>query len=259
MNEHSLRRVLSHIPLGGFRYFDQTSSTNDVALAWAADGAPDLSLVFAEEQTSGRGRGERHWFTPFGAGLAFSLVLKPLAGEELSVSLFSGLGALAVCNVLGRQGLLPEIKWPNDILLNRRKVCGILAESVWSGDKVDSIILGIGVNVRPESVPPPEGLSFPATSLETELGKSVDRLSLLRDILQALLYWRGLLTKEVFPHTWGNYLAFRGEQVEIQVDKGPSTTGQLIGLEPDGSLLLRSQDGQEFTVQFGEVHLRPVV
>jgi BirA family biotin operon repressor/biotin-[acetyl-CoA-carboxylase] ligase len=259
MDERTLRKALSDIPLGGLRNFDQTGSTNDIALAWAADGAPDLALVCAEEQTSGRGRGDRRWFSPAGTALVFSLVLRPLPGEEQSVSLFSGLGAMAVCEALGMRGLYPEIKWPNDVLINRRKVCGILAEAVWMGEKADSIILGIGVNVKPEALPPPDQLNFPATSIEAEMGKSVDRLTLLRDILQALLYWRSLLAKDVFPNAWENYLAFRGEEVEIRAEGVPARTGQVEGLERDGSLRLRSRDGQVFTVQFGEVHLRPVL
>ena len=80
MDERTLRKALSNIPLGGLRYFEQTGSTNDVALAWAAAGAPDLALVVAEEQTAGRGRGSHSWFTPPGAALAFSLVIRPLPG-----------------------------------------------------------------------------------------------------------------------------------------------------------------------------------
>ena len=259
MDERTLRKALSDIPLGGLRAFEQTGSTNDVALAWATDGAPDLSIVYAEEQTSGRGRGDRRWFTRSGTALAFSIILRPLSGEELSVPLFSGMGAVAVCDALGRRGMHPEIKWPNDVLLNRRKVCGILAESVWIGENVDSVILGIGINVKPESVPLFERLNFPATSLEAETGKSEDRLSLFRDIIQALLFWRDLLTKEAFIHAWGNYLAFQGEQVEIQVKGEVSKTGKIEGLKANGSLILRSADETTFTVQFGEVHLRPVI
>ncbi len=259
MEEHTLRKILSDIPLGGLRYFEQAGSTNDIALAWAAEGAPDLALVYAEEQTSGRGRGDRRWLTPSGTALAFSLVLRPLPGEEQSVTLFSGLGAMAVCEALEMRGLHPEIKWPNDVLLNRRKVCGILAETVWMGEKMECIVLGIGVNVKPEAVPPSDQLNFPATSIEAEISKRVDRPNLLRDVLQVLLYWRGLLPKDDFSNAWKNHLAFRGEQVEIRTEEVPARIGKVEGLERDGSLRLRSTDGQVFTVQFGEVHLRPVL
>jgi BirA family biotin operon repressor/biotin-[acetyl-CoA-carboxylase] ligase len=259
MDERDLQKALSKLPLGGLQTFDKTGSTNDVALAWAINDAPDLALVWAEEQTSGRGRGNRSWFTPPGSALAFSLVLRPLPGEERLISFFSGLGALAVCEALESLGLHPEIKWPNDVLLNRRKVCGVLTEVAWMGEKPVSIVMGIGVNVKPEAVPPPAQLNFPATCIETELGKSMDRLSLLKDILERSVYWRGHLTTEAFTNDWENHLAFAGEQVEIQVEGFPPRTGRVVGLEPDGSLRLQAPDRQIFTIQFGEVHLRPVL
>jgi BirA family transcriptional regulator, biotin operon repressor / biotin---[acetyl-CoA-carboxylase] ligase len=267
MNEYTLRQSLSDIPLGGLRYFTQTGSTNTVALEWAAAGAPDLAMVYAEEQTAGRGRGDRRWYTPAGAALAFSIIMKPLPGEEQSVVRFTALGALAVCEAVGAQGLVPEIKWPNDVLINRRKVCGILCESVWVGEKVEYIVLGIGININKDAVPPDERLNFPATSLDVEatwqgpqvVARITDRPALLRQILQAMLYWRGLVGKDIFLHAWEDHLAFLGEQVEIKGAAQESLTGQVKGLNPDGSLRLQSSDGKIASVQFGEVHLRPVV
>ena len=172
MDEQTLRKALSNIPLGGLRYLEKTGSTNDVALAWAADGAPDLALVIAGEQTAGRGRGNHTWFTAPRAALAFSLIFRPLPAEELVTPLFSVLGALAVCEVLAVQGFHPEIKWPNDVLLSRKKVCGVLAESIWAGTKVDSLVLGIGLNITHEALPPPDQLDFPATCLEVRVAHS---------------------------------------------------------------------------------------
>ena len=265
MDERALRTALSSIPLGGVRFFEQTGSTNDIALAWAVAGAPDLALVYAEEQTAGRGRGSHSWFTPRGAALAFSLIIQPLPGQEQSTPFFTALGALAVCEVLAAQGLHPEIKWPNDVLINRQKVCGILAESVWTGDKVDSLVLGVGLNINPEAVPPPDRLNFPATCLEAELSapqhllKNFERVILLKQILQAVLHWRDLVGTGIFMHTWERRLAFRGEPVEIWTDGQEIRKGQVDGLEQDGSLRLLSPQGQVFLVQFGEVHLRAVV
>jgi BirA family transcriptional regulator, biotin operon repressor / biotin---[acetyl-CoA-carboxylase] ligase len=265
MDERTLRKSLSSIPLGDLRYYKQTGSTNDVALAWAASGAPDLALVYAEQQTAGRGRGRHRWFTPPGAALAFSLVLRPWAGGQPSTPLFSALGALAVCEVLESLGLRPEIKWPNDVLLNRRKICGVLAESVWMGDKLDSLVVGIGMNIKPGSVPPAAQLNFPATCLEAELPppqhgtQTLERAVLLRQIIQKTLLWRGLVGGDSFLHAWENRLAFRGDQVEIWLDGGEVEIGQVEGLEKDGSLRLLSLQGQVFPIKFGEVHLRPVV
>ncbi|MBN2387943.1 MAG: biotin--[acetyl-CoA-carboxylase] ligase [Anaerolineales bacterium] len=259
MRERHLKAALRDLPLGGFRYFDRTGSTNDVALAWAAEGAPDLSLVVADEQTAGRGRSRRHWYTPPGSALAFSLVLRPRADEAGSLSRFSGLAALAVCAALAEYDLPALIKWPNDILLGGRKVCGILVEAVWLGEQVDSLVVGVGVNVGPESVPAAELLNFPATCLETEAARTLDRGALLGAILAGLLAWRERMPEAEFLSTWVARLAFRGEQVEVWTVGQAPRRGTLAGLDPDGSLRLRSPEGAVCTVHFGEVHLRPVV
>jgi BirA family transcriptional regulator, biotin operon repressor / biotin---[acetyl-CoA-carboxylase] ligase len=259
MNESEIRKSLSDLPLGGVRFINQVSSTNDIAIDWAAEGALDLSLVCADEQTQGRGRGNRRWFTPSGTALAFSVVFRPRGQEEQLLSLFSGLGALAVCDALALAGLYAEIKWPNDVLLNGRKLCGVLVEAGWLGDKLESVILGIGVNVTSAAVPSPDQLSFPATSIESESRQSVNRLMLLKDILQFLLYWRGLMMKEAFLCAWQTRLAFSGQLVEINGGTEGSRTGRLDGLETDGSLRLVSEQGQPINVHFGDVRLRPVV
>ena len=259
MDESTFRKALFELPLGDVRYHETIDSTNDQALAWAAKGAPDLALVYAEEQTSGRGRGSRRWFTPPGTALAFSLILHPQKGEDRSVARYSGLGAVAVCAALETLGLQPEIKWPNDILLRQRKVCGILAEATWMGDHLETIVVGIGVNISPEAVPASELVDFPAGSVEGELKQPVDRLDLLVEILRALLFWRGRMFTDEFLTAWGNRLAFRGERVSIQTKEGKAKIGKVAGLEGDGSLVLKADDGQEFSMHFGEVHLRRVL
>jgi BirA family biotin operon repressor/biotin-[acetyl-CoA-carboxylase] ligase len=259
MEGYVLRKALRHINLGGLRTFSRTGSTNDVALAWAAEGAPDLSLIYAEEQTAGRGRGNHRWYTFSGTALAFSLILRPFQGEIQSIPLFSGLGAMAVCDALEKLGLNPEIKWPNDVLLASRKTCGVLAESIWMGGKVDCIVLGIGVNVKPKGIPPDNVVNYPATSIETELRLEVDRLNLLIDILKAVVKWRKLLTKEIFIRTWENHLAYRGRDVMISVEGYPAREGIIDGLEENGNLRIKSHNCETFTVQYGEVHLQPVL
>jgi BirA family biotin operon repressor/biotin-[acetyl-CoA-carboxylase] ligase len=259
MNERELRRTLLDLPLGGIRYYDQIGSTNDVALAWAAEGAADLALVVADEQTAGRGRFGRKWVTPPGTALAFSLVLRPAAEEAESVVLFSALGALAIASTLEEKyGLAPEIKWPNDVLVRGRKVSGILAETVWLGSRTESVVLGIGLNVLAEAVPAVESLNFPAISLETATGQSIDRLPLLHDILAALIAWRPRLGSGEFIQAWEDRLAFRGERVQVWAENRLVGAGQVEGLDRDGGLRLRSPEGEVFSVRFGEVHLRPV-
>ena len=171
-----LASELAGLALPAWRYCELVGSTNDFALAWGEAGAADGSLVVADEQTAGRGRLDRRWFTPPGAALAFSLVLRPNPAELTCVARFSPLGALAVQQALAVNLNLPaEIKWPNDVLVGRRKVCGILAESTWQGETLTALVLGIGVNITPAAVPPADQLLFPAGCIETALGKPVPR------------------------------------------------------------------------------------
>ena len=250
--------MLASLPLDELRYFDSIGSTNDEALAWATDRARDFSLVIADEQTTGRGRAGRKWVTPQGTALAFSLILRPAASEADSPTLFTGLGALALVDALKKRGLKPQVKWPNDVLLNRKKVAGILVESVWTGDALDTVVLGMGVNLLAGSNPPDDELLFPATNVEAELGKPLKREEFLRDILSALTAWRPKLSTGELVKAWEENLAFRGEQVHIwQGDEEP-LAGRVIGLESDGSLRLLNND-KIVTVQFGEIHLRPAV
>ncbi len=259
MDQEQLQSRLLGLPLGAVRYSPSTGSTNDDAIAWAEKDAPDYALVVADTQTSGRGRLQRRWVTRPGAALAFSLVLLPTPQEVARVGSFSPLGALALAQALAAQyDLKAEIKWPNDVLLDRLKVCGILVEGVWQGEKMRSVVLGIGVNVTPAAVPPPEELLYPATSVESALGRPIDRWELLRALLERIMAWRPRLGAPEFLRAWEERLAFRGEWVHVGAGMGDADrAGQVLGIHADGSLRLLGQDGEEFSVQAGEVHLRP--
>ena len=257
MNQNEWQKALSKLPLGDVRYFETIGSTNNEALAWTASGAKDLSLVIADEQTAGRGRLDRKWFTPRGTALAFSLILRPTAAEKPYISRIVGLAALAVADSLRTHGLVSQIKWPNDVLLNGRKVAGILVESVWSGEEIDGLVIGIGVNVLKAAVPSADLLFFPATSLEESLGPAIQRETVLHDILAALIALRPQLGSDSFIASWEKALAFRGEQVQVEQGDGTLLTGKLLGLESDGSLKLSDEAANSITVRFGDVRLRP--
>ncbi|HEY9075104.1 MAG TPA: biotin--[acetyl-CoA-carboxylase] ligase [Anaerolineaceae bacterium] len=259
MNQTGLTRRLAHLPLAGIRYFDQTGSTNDDALAWAAQGARDGSLVVADSQTTGRGRLQRRWITRPGTSLAFSLVLRPSLAEKQRLGLFSPLAALAVCQVLREEyHLNAEIKWPNDVLINRRKVCGILVEAGWLGEELQAVVVGVGVNVASSALEPADVLLYPATSIEVALGRLVEREGLLAAILQSLFTWRQHLTQPHFIAEWEKRLAFRGEEVEVEPVGSAKRVGRIIGVDLAGSLLLLDEHGMEVRVMAGDVHLRPV-
>ena len=263
----SLIETLSDLPLGGVRYYPCLGSTNDDALSWCEEGAPDLALVVADEQTSGRGRQGRQWQTFPETALAFSLVMQPPFGpreETLPDQLLTrlnGLGGLAVSQALScHYGLQAEIKWPNDVLLERRKAAGVLAEARWQGDNLQAVILGIGVNVTPEAIYGLPERSFPATCVEAVLGRHADRTELLHSILKHLLDWRPRLGSNEFLHAWEERLAWRGEWVEISVDHTRRTPGQVLimGLNKDGSLRVCDRVGHMLNLYSGEIQIKPL-
>ncbi|MCF6277699.1 MAG: biotin--[acetyl-CoA-carboxylase] ligase [Anaerolineales bacterium] len=258
MNETQLQTALQDLSLGGLRYLKSVGSTNDFAPAWAIRGADDLSLVVAGEQTAGRGRNQRKWHTPPDSALAFSLILRPNLFEQKNVSLFTALGALALVSALQEKyQASAQIKWPNDVLINTHKVSGVLTETAWNGDRISSLVLGIGVNITADAVPPKADLNFPATCLEQIIGEPLHRWEVLHDILEALLIWRARLGTETFIRAWDENLAFRGEQVWIRVRDAEVLQGKLLGLNSDGSLNLLTADESIKKIRFGDVHLRP--
>ena len=253
----TLKTYLAGLPIPALRYFDEISSTNDEALRWAEQGAADGSLVVADRQTAGRGRMGRSWITQPGSALAFSLVFKPLPQEMSRVQLFSPLGALGVALALERHyGLRPQVKWPNDVLLEQEKVCGVLAEASWSGEKLAGVVLGIGINVAPTSVPPASQLIYPATSLERSLRHAVNRFDVLKYVLADLFEWRRQLVDGSFIQAWQDRLAFKGERVHVEQEGRPTIEGVVTGVMPDGRLALQGLSGEEVDVRIGDVHLR---
>ena len=255
MNSKSLRTALKDLPLGGFRYYEQVGSTNDIALNWIEEGGRDYSLVVANEQINGRGRSGRSWYTPPDSALALSLLLLPSITEMKNISLYTGLCALALVDALKElYTLKAEIKWPNDILIEGKKVAGILVEASWEGDKAKGIVLGIGINILNSALPDNDDLHFPATSLEEVLGQKVDRTKTLHGILTALIKWRKTLGKAEMVAAWNENLAFRGRQVEVRREAGQVIRGELLRVNQDGSLRLDTAQ----SIHFGDVHLRPM-
>jgi BirA family biotin operon repressor/biotin-[acetyl-CoA-carboxylase] ligase len=257
MDQNDLTKQLSKLNLGNIRYFESLGSTNDEALAWATGGAKDMSLVVADEQTMGRGRYDRPWFTPPGTALAFSLIIHPTLNERPHLSRLVGLAALSIARTMQARGLYPEIKWPNDVLLNRRKVAGVLIELVWSGEDVENVVIGVGINITKRSVPSTDILRFPAISLEDMLGQTVDRVEILHDILDSFISLRPKLGSKELIAEWEKLLAYQGRQVQVEMGAGQTITGKIAGLEEDGSLRLREENGKIVTVRFGDVRLRP--
>jgi BirA family biotin operon repressor/biotin-[acetyl-CoA-carboxylase] ligase len=188
--------------------------------------------------------------------LAFSIILRPGEGEAARTGRLAGLGALAVAEACDKIGLETAIKWPNDVLVRRRKIAGILAELQWSGESPEASVLGIGINVLRGSPPPQEETAFPATNIEAELGLAPDRFEILGAAMSALVAWRRRMHTPEFIRAWESRLAFLGEQVHLIRDGQETIAGAVLGLESNGGLRMLAQ-GQEIQVPVGELHLHP--
>lgn len=236
------------------QHFDSLPSTNLEAMKRAADGAPEGLVVVADEQTAGRGRLGRHWSSPKGAGLYFSVVLRPQANAR-TWPLITFAAAVAVHDALFRCcNLRTDIKWPNDIIVNGRKLCGILAETVESGARA-SIVLGIGVNLTLTAFPPE--LSETATSIQSATGAVPNAEIVLRAILEAFQSRYATLLqdggREEVIKQWSQNSSFAAGK-QIRVKNGHETIeGISRGVERDGALRVETDDGEIRVVRAGDV------
>jgi BirA family biotin operon repressor/biotin-[acetyl-CoA-carboxylase] ligase len=239
------------------RVFQETASTNDVVEKLARDGAPEGVVVFAESQSKGRGRLGRPWSSPQGKGLWFSILLRPELRPQ-SVTRLTVAAATALVRAIRRHtGLQPEIKWPNDILVNGRKAVGILTELSAELDRVKHVTLGIGVDVNQTAPEFPSDLRKAATSLAIECGKKVDRPALAAAILEEVDrdYARvGEGRFSALAEEWEGQCATLGRSVRIQLG-GRTLTGRAEALDDDGALLLRTEHGHLERIIGGDVTL----
>jgi BirA family biotin operon repressor/biotin-[acetyl-CoA-carboxylase] ligase len=238
---------------GPVHHYETLGSTNDLAKDLAARGAPEGTVVVAETQTGGRGRLGREWDSPAGVGLYASLVLRPML-PPLELPQITLTTAVAVVRALRRAaGVTPGIKWPNDLLLDGKKLGGILTEMESESDRIRHVVVGLGLNVNNPGFPPQ--LAATATSLALATGKTYARVDLLKAWLEEFegLYERFL--HQGFPEIleeWKAAAVTLGQAVTVR--QGPRTiAGQALDVAADGALLLRTADGDVVRVTSGEI------
>ena len=232
---------------------EAVGSTNDEARALAREGAEDGTLVWALEQTAGRGRQGREWASPPG-NLYLSLVLRPECPPREAVQL-AFVAALGAAGMLGLHvpPLMPlRFKWPNDILLGPRKVAGILIEAEGQGDTLDFMILGVGVNLVSH---PPEA-RIPATDLKTDTGETVSAEEALEGFARHFMIWTNRWLEGGFApvrEAWLAHAAGKGERIEVRLPN-QTLAGTFADLDATGALLLDTAEGRR-TITAGDVHL----
>ena len=236
-------------------HFLETGSTNDAARQLAEQGAPEGTLVLAEEQTQGRGRLGRSWLSERGAGIYASILLRPVL-KPRDAAVLTLVAAVAGSEAIEHAcGLNADIKWPNDVLLSGRKCCGILSEMQAEKDDIRYVIVGIGINVN-HSVFPAE-LGQRATSLRIEGKQAYSRVALLCEFLLRfeLLYddlQRG--NRAAVMQRWVDRSSFAfGKQVTVDLGSGRKLEGQTAGLSELGNLKVTLADGRVEEVMSGDI------
>ena len=230
-------------------------STNDTAKELYKQGAPGGTVILVEEQSAGRGRMDREWVSPAGKNILMSILLKPSMEIERVYTLTLALAVSVTDAVKELAGLSAMIKWPNDIYLNNKKLGGILTEFRAKGITVDYVILGIGLNVN---WCPEKGALFPSTSIRTESGSELSRNELIASIL--------LQYNEIYQNILAGYLEdflkkcndrslVSGNNVSVN-QQGETIDGKALGIDVEGALLIRTQDGRTRKILNGDVSLR---
>lgn len=217
---------------GHVRWYAEVGSTNDVAGALADQGACEGTIVIADCQTAGRGRQGRSWASPAGAGLYWSVVLRP---ERPAPLMTIATGVAVVEGVRDATGLQAELKWPNDVHLGGRKVAGILAESAGS-----RVVVGVGINVRHAQLPPE--VATRATSIEREVGRPVDRGLVLAACLVALAGRYSEIQSAHPERVLAAWRALAGATLGREVEWAVGTEwrrGRAEAIDDDGALLVR--------------------
>jgi len=246
-------------------YRPTIGSTNDLAKQLGTEGAPEATLVIADEQTAGRGRLGREWWTPPGAAIAMSLLLRPAFPPALAYRLTMLAGLVAAEAIDQVTGLRVGLKWPNDIVIAKseivsrrsevvRKLGGILTETSISGDRIEFAVVGLGVNVSLDFGARPD---LPeATSLGMELGRDVDRLPILRTLVERFAARYAMIEQDKRLHAdWSARLTTLGRQVAAR--RGEETLAGLAeSVDESGALLIRADDGALHRVDAADVTLR---
>jgi len=241
-------------------YLDEIDSTNAYLKRIAASGAPHGTVVIAEGQTSGRGRMGRGFVSEAGKGLYLSLLLRPDAGLTRSITMLTAFAAVAVCEaIMAIAPLQPKIKWVNDILVDDRKLCGILSEMSIETAQVDYVVIGVGINVHYEAADFPEELRDKAISLDMLTDEPLSRAKLAAALIDAFARM-----VEVCSADAQRYIdRYRERSItvgrEILVLRGEEQReAEAIGISSDCGLIVRYPDGAEETLHYGETSIRGV-
>lgn len=235
-------------------YFREVTSTNDIGKDLANEGVNEGMIIFSETQMEGRGRLGREWVSPEG-GLWFSVILRPKVHARHAAKL-SLLASVAVAKTILRlYDAKTDVKWPNDVLLDGKKVCGILTETEIKGQRIDFAVLGIGVNADFEVQALPANLRPLTITLRHQLKREVQREVLLSELLKDIESHYNMFEKQKFDgilEDWRRLASFLGSDIRIQTD-GEMVNGLAVDVNDDGALSIRLEDGTVQNITSGSI------
>lgn len=233
--------------------YDSIDSTNSETLRQAKLGAAEGLCIVADEQTAGRGRHGRVWVSPKGSGLYFSILLRPQLPASL-LPLMTLMSAVSVHTALLKCAVNADIKWVNDLLVNEKKICGILAETAETPNGL-AVVVGIGINLTAENYPPE--IASTATSIESETGIAPNKVRVTEDLLDSLISDYEALCAENGPATirrlWCERSSYAEGKAIIARSAGETVTGVTRGIEENGALRVELNDGSVRSIQAGEI------
>ena len=238
-------------------YFDSTDSTNDVAVDLANEGFEEGTMAIAEEQTQGKGRMGRVWHSPYALGVYLSLVLRPIRVPPVYSTIFTMLSALAVADTV--ESLLkitPVIKWPNDVMIDGKKISGVLVQMKADPDTIDYLVVGIGVNLNQSKKDFPGKVGLSATSLKASSGEKVDRMKFLCSLLETFEnYYLKVRDKNDYQSVkdrWLSLSGILGKKVVIKSLEG-KFEGRVVEVGLGGNLGIKVKNGSIKEVYSGDI------
>jgi BirA family transcriptional regulator, biotin operon repressor / biotin---[acetyl-CoA-carboxylase] ligase len=255
LNKESLKNSLAGKFIGHqLHYYEEIGSTNDEAFRLGLAGAPEGTVLIAESQSAGRGRMQRLWHSPAGNNIYTSIILRPqISPARVSqISILAGVAAAEVLNHYCPDRI--QLKWPNDVLIGGKKVCGILSHVKSNVNEVDFIVLGMGINVNINHNQLPEEIRNLATSLAMETGRENSRHVLIISLYENMTKWYKELLRNGFgriKEKWLSLTPMIGQTVQT-VFQDKAVIGKAIGLDNDGALILIAAGNEEVKVSAGD-------
>ncbi|MBS3810585.1 MAG: biotin--[acetyl-CoA-carboxylase] ligase [Halanaerobiales bacterium] len=228
----------------GIKYFDTITSTNELALNLTRDESKEGLVILSEEQTRGRGRLNRNWYSKKEEGLWFSLILKPEKKIE-RLPLLTLIGALAVHSAINKLDIKTVLKWPNDILYKNKKLCGVLSQSKIKGSKLERAVVGIGINVNQKKFP--DDIKKQAISLRIIKNHFIQREKLLSNILDNFAFYYSLYRTEKYNKIikqWKEKMSMMDKVITVKNINNKLVYGKVVDISNKGELILKKQDGK---------------